>query len=497
MNPENLSLAASLTSPSYISLASNSLSSFQKSIRILLSQRCLFDDPWEELSIKLLLNNIAQMDTNNFPQKVGVGEREARIFSPLVKDRNFYLGHGIGRSGDVNAIQPKAVGSSLLLKICEYLTLDAIRIMGVGFAKKVIILPLATGMSMMMVFISLKQKKGGAKYVIWPRIDQKTCLKCILSAGLVPVPIEGKLENDEITTNVEEIEKKILELGTENILAIFSTTSCFAPRVPDDIIELAKLAKKYQIFHVVNNAYGLQCSKIINSINLAHNVGSVDLIVQSTDKNFMVPVGGSIVFSEKKELIKDLASLYPGRASSAPIVDLFITFLSMGRKGLKNLLSERKENYNYLKSRLEVIAQKFGERVLSTKKNGISIGVSLTNLDLILKKGGKGENVGDFGSILYGKRVMGSRVISEKEAQEIAGGFKFKNYGSNIENYHTLPYFTVAAAIGLDRKEIDCFIVRLEETFAEMHKKAKKVEIFKEPKEKEKNEETKVEEVKE
>lgn len=44
------------------------------------------------------------MDTNNFPKKVGVGERESRIFSNMVALRNYNMGHGIGRSGDVSAV---------------------------------------------------------------------------------------------------------------------------------------------------------------------------------------------------------------------------------------------------------------------------------------------------------------------------------------------------------------------------------------------------------
>ena len=34
------------------------------------------------------------MDTNNFPEKVGIGEREGRIYSRIVADKNFNLGHG-------------------------------------------------------------------------------------------------------------------------------------------------------------------------------------------------------------------------------------------------------------------------------------------------------------------------------------------------------------------------------------------------------------------
>ena len=43
------------------------------------------------------------MDTNNFNNKIGVGERESRIYSSTVEKRHFYMGHGIGRSGDVTA----------------------------------------------------------------------------------------------------------------------------------------------------------------------------------------------------------------------------------------------------------------------------------------------------------------------------------------------------------------------------------------------------------
>lgn len=43
------------------------------------------------------------MDTNNFIDKVGVGERESRIYSGLVEKRNYYMGHGIGRSGELTA----------------------------------------------------------------------------------------------------------------------------------------------------------------------------------------------------------------------------------------------------------------------------------------------------------------------------------------------------------------------------------------------------------
>lgn len=45
--------------------------------------------------------------------------------------------------------------------------------------------------------------------------------------------VENVLEGEELRTNLEAVEQKIQELGAENVLCVHSTTSCFAPRVPD------------------------------------------------------------------------------------------------------------------------------------------------------------------------------------------------------------------------------------------------------------------------
>lgn len=45
--------------------------------------------------------------------------------------------------------------------------------------------------------------------------------------------IENVLEGDELRTDLGAVERKIQELGAQNVLCVHSTTSCFAPRVPD------------------------------------------------------------------------------------------------------------------------------------------------------------------------------------------------------------------------------------------------------------------------
>ena len=177
---------------------------------------------------------------------------------------------------------------------------------------------------------------------------------------------------------------------------------------------------RYDIPHVVNNAYGLQCGRCCHLINeglrqsstsqvystasgFAESNGSrapiattatnknaknkekkgrnmecrkesrVDIFVQSTDKNFMVPVGGSIVCSRDEQLITSISQMYAGRASMSPLLDLLITLLAMGKNGYRRLLDERRKvHLEYMRSKLEQLATKYGERVLKTNSNKVS-----------------------------------------------------------------------------------------------------------------------------
>ena len=114
MNDAAFTLAEGLVSSAYIKQAQQARRARESMVKSLLQQRRLPDRGWDDGTLQLLLHELALMDSNNFVGNAGVGEREARVICPLVAQRHFGLGHGIGRSGDINEEQPKAAGSSLM-----------------------------------------------------------------------------------------------------------------------------------------------------------------------------------------------------------------------------------------------------------------------------------------------------------------------------------------------------------------------------------------------
>ena len=102
--------------------------------------------------------------------------------------------HGIGRSGNIRDPQPKAAGSSIICKLTDALVLDAVRTAGVKIMKEALVLPMATGMALRECLIVLQNSRPNARHVIWPRIDQKSCLKSMVSLGLTVHVIEPILK---------------------------------------------------------------------------------------------------------------------------------------------------------------------------------------------------------------------------------------------------------------------------------------------------------------
>lgn len=235
-------------------------------------------------------------------------------------------------------------------------------------------------------------------------------------------------------------------------MCLFSCTSCFAPRAADNAVALAELAAEFDIPHLINNAYGITSSYSVHLVEQACRRGRVDLYVQSTDKNFMVPVGGAIVASPKAAVVADLAQMYPGRASSSQSLDLLMTLLEMGSKGYRQLMDERKSNWEYLKEQLRALGERKPQlSVIESKGNKISFAIALDLPD---------DQVTAIGSKLFTRHVMGARVVARRTAA-VVEGISFESWGNHTDE--PMPaYLTVAAAIGMKREEVDLFIEKLE-----------------------------------
>jgi O-phospho-L-seryl-tRNASec:L-selenocysteinyl-tRNA synthase len=474
-NDANQRLCESLVSSSYVRQADEATKRKSKLFSQIVSNRKLPTDGWNEQTIESFLLELSQLDSNNFLDNCGVGEREGRVYSSLVKQRNFGLHHGVGRSGDVSAEQPKAIGSSILAKLANILVTDAMKISGLQSIDNstTLILPLCTGMSLCSVFNALrahqreeqKQKEDAEERntIVWTRLDQKTCIKSIQASGYDVCVVEPKLEGDELVTNLQALIKELSEENrNKKIACVVSSTSCFAPRASDDVEAIAKICQTYNVAHVINNAYGLQSRKLCGKIEGAMRRGRVDCVVQSLDKNFLVPVGGAIVCAAKGNgyLVDKVRKLYPGRASISSTLDVLITLLEMGKAGYNRLLDDRETNYEKLKDALKRTASKYGERVLDTPNNPISLGVTLSSSrsDLVTK----------FGSMLFTRRVSGARTVPMQETKQI-GDVELRGFGASFSTYPT-AYFTAAAAIGMREKEIESFEVQLDKTFRDFVK---------------------------
>ena len=72
--------------------------------------------------------------------------------------------------------------SPLIFKDTKYTTFSLL--LGVQSVKGCLTVPVATGMALVLSMLAMKERNRQAKYVIWPRIDQKSCFKSILTAGL-------------------------------------------------------------------------------------------------------------------------------------------------------------------------------------------------------------------------------------------------------------------------------------------------------------------------
>lgn len=192
-------------------------------------------------------------------------------------------------------------------------------------------------------------------------------------------------------------------------------------------------------------------------------------VVQSTDKNFMVPVGGAIVASRSAEFIDLVSSCYPGRASMAPILDLFMTLLSMGETGYRTLLNDRKLLCAQLTEGLNAFAAQHNFTVLPSEANSISFGLSLDHSDSQDTRV-SGSQLTFLGSMLYQRSVSGCRVVPCDGKISKIGSFQFCDWGAHYSNYpHS--YLTVACSIGMSAHDIELFFERFTKVLVKYEKK--------------------------
>lgn len=407
-----------------------------KPIKRLFEQRKLPKEGWSDDTIRLLLKVLSAIDTDKDPKAARIGEREARITSPLVSELAAGFNHGVGRSGVLIDAQPKAAGASLMYQIANRLAEDVLKKFGIENIKGAYVIPLATGMSIALVLKVARDLTGG-RDVVYPRIDHKSPLNAISLVDLKPKIIPCKLDGDALVSDPSNVESAI----NGQTAAILTTTTFFPPRQTDDVIAISKIAKEKEIPHIINNAYGVQSPKIMNMIRSAIFKGRVDAIIQSTDKNFLCPVGGSVIAGTDEEFLRRVAHSYAGRATAAPVVQFLAAILSLGENRYRELIQQQQEYYNLLKDQLGEIAEKHGERLLKVDSS-IAIAMTIT----------KPRIAHEIGAKLYTSRVTGPRGLPKQDS----------TFGTCYDEYPT-QYLTINAAIGVEETDIRTTVKRLDE----------------------------------
>ena len=121
--------------------------------------------------------------------------------------------------------------------------------------------------------------------------------------GLQPIIVEPILSGDELRTDVLGMETQITTLGSNNIVCILSTTSCFAPRASDSLEHIATLCSRHNIPHLVNNAYGLQSARLMHLIQEAAKLVYFITMPTFFSSIFYIfaadyPLGGNLLLSQ-------------------------------------------------------------------------------------------------------------------------------------------------------------------------------------------------------
>jgi O-phospho-L-seryl-tRNASec:L-selenocysteinyl-tRNA synthase len=211
------------------------------------------------------------------------------------------------------------------------------------------------------------------------------------------------------------------------------------------------MAQEKNIVHIIINAYGVQSPEWMKLIRSAIDAGRVDAIIQSTDKNFLTPVGGALIASPIKGNITKISQTYAGRASATPVVNFLISMLAIGINGYQKLIEKQQQNRTLLEEKLVTVADKLNEKILDIF-NPVAVALSLKNL--------KKEHLYAIGGALYNLRVTGPRVYNPED----------NAFGTCCQNYPT-PYIVMNAAIGSKKIDIISAVERFERAYKQITQK--------------------------
>jgi O-phospho-L-seryl-tRNASec:L-selenocysteinyl-tRNA synthase len=167
----------------------------------------------------------------------------------------------------------------------------------------------------------------------------------------------------------------------------------------------------------------------MREIRSAVDAGRVDAVIQSTDKNFLTPVGGAIIASPDDKFAEKVATVYAGRASASPIYQFLAAILSVGIEGYEKLRNVQESNRLLLQKLLSEVAESYYERLLNVRSE-IACAMTISKID-----------PSTLGGVLYTLRLSGPRVIQSGQM------------GSCCENYPN-SYIVMNAAIGSKETDI-------------------------------------------
>ncbi|MHA1672109.1 MAG: O-phosphoseryl-tRNA(Sec) selenium transferase [Promethearchaeota archaeon] len=429
----------------------------------LLDQRKIPDKGWSDLQIRQLILFFNSLDSDKDPGAIRIGEREGRLSTDYLSDLSAGFSHGVGRSGELTAPQPKAAGASLMQHLTNKVVLSLLRELGLPNLKSALTVPFGTGMSLGMALrgalTHFKIDFHKKPRVLMTQIDHKSPRKGIEYIGGQIVQIPGHYgknyyADEGVFTTIEDLTTAYDQYPNE-IAAIVSSSAFFAPRVPDNLKEIAKFARDHNLIHIINHAYGVQSIHLNELIRSAIDAGRVDAIVQSTDKCFLTPVGGAVISSPNPELLKTTSRIYAGRASAGPIVHLLVSLLSMGKQGYLEKIQMQQENFIILTEEMQKLADERGEHLI-TCKNQVSVAMTLQNLS---------ENeVTKLGGFLYNLRVTGPRIINLHQNQNSFGSC------TTTEEFPYSAYIVMNAAIGVLAPHISQAILKLKLALTQISK---------------------------